>query len=294
MYRPSPPTTNEIAAGLLDAGLFEFFELRNIARQAVDLTGVKLIDGADFDFAFVPASARLLKPGESVVLAADKRAFSIRYPQVADSKVAGQFRGHLDSGGETIAIQAADGSVIKAFRYDDDPPWPATGAGGRSIVLNDPAANPNPAEPSSWSLSAREGGTPGESGIGADTFSGDPSKDTDGDGLADFFEFATGSDPENPGSGFPPVAAIVPVSVNGVTADYFTFSFHRQPVARGARFTLETSTDLQAWVPSGSTLVLLASRTNSDGTVTDTYRGATPLLDSPGQAFFLRLRLEAE
>src|SRR5262245_26101064 len=202
MYRPSPPTTAEIAAGLLDAEQFEFFELRNIAKQALDLSGVKLIDGVDFDFAFVPASARLLKPGESVVVVADKRAFAIRYPQIADSKVVGQFRGHLDSGGETIAIQAADGSIIKSFRYDDDPPWPVVRVGGRSIVLNNPATNPNPAEPSNWSPSAREGGTPGESGVGADTFSGDPSKDTDGDGLTDFFEFASGSDAENPGSSF--------------------------------------------------------------------------------------------
>ena len=35
------------------------------------------------------------------------------------------------------------------------------------IVLNDPATNPNPAQPSNWILSAREGGTPGESGSGA-------------------------------------------------------------------------------------------------------------------------------
>src|SRR5204863_90609 len=116
MYRPSAPTTAELAAGLIDAGQFEFFELRNIARQALDLTGVKLINGVVFDCAYVPASARLLKPGESVVVVADRRAFSIRYPQVADTKVVGQFRGHLDSGGETIVIQAADGSVIKEFR----------------------------------------------------------------------------------------------------------------------------------------------------------------------------------
>ncbi|PYI86942.1 MAG: hypothetical protein DME26_07940 [Verrucomicrobia bacterium] len=295
MYRPSAPTTAEITAGLIDAEQFEFLELRNIARQPIDLAGVKLIDGVDFDFAFVPAAARLLKSGESVVLVADKRAFSIRYPQVADSKVVGQFRGHLDSGGETISIQAADGSIIKEFRYDDDPPWPVDGiGGGRSIVLNNPTANPNPAEFSNWSLSAREGGTPGESGIGADTFSGDPQKDTDGDGLSDFFEFASGSDPENPGSGFLPVAAVASLDVNGVTADFFTFAFHRSPAVRGAKFTLETSTDLLTWSRADSTLTLIGSRQNRDGTVTDTYRGTASLLNSPSPAFFLRLKVEPE
>jgi hypothetical protein len=295
MYRPSPPTTAEIAAGIVDAESFEYFELRNIANQAIDLTGVKVIDGVDFDFAFVPASARLLKPGESMVLVADKRAFSIRYPYVADSKILGQFRGHLDSGGETIAIQAGNGSMITQFRYDDDRPWPSTGGGGgRSLMLLDPATNPNPADPSHWILSAREGGTPGESGTGAEIFSGDPSKDTDGDGLTDFFEFASGSDAVNPGSGFLPVAAIASVNVNGITADYFTFAFHRRTDVRGTKFTLETSTDLRTWVPSVSTLILFASRLNPDGTVTDNYRGTAPVLNSPSQAFFLRLKVEPE
>ncbi|MEO8427221.1 MAG: CotH kinase family protein [Verrucomicrobiota bacterium] len=295
MYRPMPPTSAEIAAGLIDAEQFEFIELRNIAKQAIDLTGVKLIDGLDFDFAFVPASARLLNPGESVVLMSDKRAFLIRYPHVADSKIFGQFRGHLDSGGETIAIQAANGSEITRFRYDDDLPWPSAGGlGGRSLVLTDPATNPNPAEPSHWILSAREGGTPGESGSGADTFAGDPRKDTDGDGLTDFFEFASGSDPENPGSGFLPLASIAPLEVNGVTAEYFAFAFHRSPIVRGAKFTVESSYDLLTWTPAASTLTFVGSLENRDGTVTDTYRGTANLLNSSSPAFFLKLKVESE
>jgi hypothetical protein len=295
MYRPSAPTTAEIAAGLIDAEQFEYLELRNITRQAIDLSGVKLIKGVDFDFAFVPASARLLKPGESVVIVADKRAFSIRYPHVATAKIVGQFRGHLDSGGETIAIQAANGGIIKEFRYDDDPPWPAVNVGdGRSIVLLDPVTNPDPAQPSHWSLCAREGGTPGESGDGAETFTGDPGKDTDGDGLTDFFEFASGSDPENSGSGFLPVAAVASLDVNGVTADYFIFAFHRSTTVRGAKFALETSTDLLTWARADATLTLVGSRQNPDGTVTDTYRGTAPVLNSPTQAFFLKLKVEPE
>jgi len=293
MYRPSAPTTAEIAAGLVDAEQFEFLELRNVARQALDLTGVKLIKGVDFDFTFVPASARLLKPGESVVVVADKRAFSIRYPRVADAKIVGQFRGHLDSGGETIAIQSANGGIIKEFRYDDDPPWPAVNVGGgRSIILLNPATNPDPAAFANWILSAREGGTPGESGSGTDTFTGDQNTDTDGDGLTDFFEFASGSDPENPGSGILPVAAVASLDVNGVTADYFTFAFHRSPTVRGAKFTLETSPDLLTWNRADSTLTLVGSRQNPDGTVTDTYRATAALLNS--QALFLKLKVGPE
>jgi hypothetical protein len=295
MSRPGPPTTAEIAANILEAAAFEYLELRNIAKQAIDLTGLKLSNGVDFDFAVAPTSARLLKPGESVVIVADKRAFAIRYPQVPSAKVVGQFRGNLDNGGETISIQMADGSVIKEFRYDDDAPWPSPGdAGGLSLVLKDPATNPNPADPARWSLSAKLGGTPGESGTGADLFVGDPAKDTDGDGLGDFFEFASGSDPENPGSGFFPVAAIAPFDVNGVKANYLTVELHRRPTARGVKFTIESSKDLKTWSPASPTLILVGARDNRDGTVTDTYRATAPLPNTASPALFLRVKVQQE
>jgi hypothetical protein len=292
LYRPSLPTPAEISAGLLDAGQFEFLELRNIAKQAVDLSGVKVSDGVGFDFAFAPLSARLLKPGESVVLVADRRAFSLRYPQVPDSKIAGQFRGRLDNAGERIAIQAADGSVIKRFQYDNNAPWPSPGDGeARSLVLIDPSSNPNPAEPSRWILSARIGGTPGESGAGADTFAGDPFKDTDGDGLSDLYEFAAGSDPENPASRFGPSAAVAPFEVNGVKSGYVTLEFRRRPAARGVKFAIEASADLQSWSSADSRLTLVGTRENRDGTVTDTYRANRAVHNSVSETMFFRLRV---
>ncbi|MBI4657586.1 MAG: CotH kinase family protein [Verrucomicrobia bacterium] len=295
MYRPAPPTPSEITAGLLDAGAFEFLELRSIAKQAVDLSGVKFVSGIDFDFGFVPPSVRLLKPGESVVLVADKRAFSIRYPQVPNWKIAGQFRGRLDNGGETLSIQAADGSVLQDFRYDDDAPWPAVGdGGGRSLVLKEPATNPKPADPPRWIVSVRTGGTPGESGSGSDVFAGDPVKDTDGDGLTDLFEFATGSDPENPGSGFPPAASITPIEVNGVTADYLTLSFRRRPTARGVAFALELSKDLRTWGSADSTLTLIGSRPNQDGTVTESFRSTSAFPNGSSPSMFFRLKVQPQ
>ena len=295
MYRPALLTASEISAGLVDAGALEYLELRNIATQAIDLSGVKLMNAVDFDFAFVPASARLLKPGESVVVVADKRGFSIRYPQVPSSKIVGQFRGHLDNAGESIAIRAADGSVIKEFRYDNDTPWPVVGEGdSRSLVLKDPATNPNAADPARWVLSANVGGTPGESGTGSDTFAGDPAKDTDGDGLIDIFEFASGSDPENPASGFFPSASIAPFVVNGVKGNYVTFEFRRRPTVRGVKFTIELSKDLRAWSLAESSLTVVGSRQNRDGTVTETYRGTTALLNNPDASLFYRLKVQPQ
>ena len=90
------------------------------------------------------------------------------------------------------------------------------------------------------------------------------------------------------------MVAVASLDVNGVTADYFTFAFHRRPTVRGTKFTLETSTDLLTWNRADSTLTLVGSRQNPDGTVTDTYRGTAPVLNSPTRALFLMLKVEPE
>jgi hypothetical protein len=158
-------------------------------------------------------------------------------------------------------------------------------------VLIDPSSNPNPAEPSRWILSARIGGTPGESGAGADTFAGDPFKDTDGDGLSDLYEFAAGSDPENPASRFGPSAAVAPFEVNGVKSGYVTLEFRRRPAARGVKFAIEASADLQSWSSADSRLTLVGTRENRDGTVTDTYRANRAVHNSVSETMFFRLRV---
>ncbi len=295
MFRPANLSTAEVTAALVDPAGFEYLELRNIARESVDLTGVKFTKGVDFDFAYVPAQARLLKPGESVVLVADKRAFMMRYPNVPVSKIAGQFRGHLDSGGETIALEGADGAVIKEFKYDDNLPWPSGGDGtGRSIVLKDPATNPDAGLAARWMISAKTGGTPAESGSGSDIFSGEPLRDSDGDGFVDLFEFAAGSDPENPGSNFAPSINVAPFTVGGTRANYVTFSFHRRAATQGVAFTVEMSNDLKTWNLADTTLVFSNSITNQDGTVTENYRGSAELLKSPARALFYRLKVRQQ
>ncbi len=292
MLKPAPLTATEIAGGFVDLDSFEYLELRNIATQAIDLTGVKITQGVDYDFTFAPAWARLLKPGASVVLAADKRALLLRYPHLSDTKIVGRFGGHIDNNGETLAIQAANGALITQFRYEVGSPWPASADGtGRSLVLKDPATNPNPADPLHWVLSAKVGGTPGESGIGADVFTGDFAADSDGDGLPDFFEFASGTDPENPGSGYFPSARIASLVVNGTESRYLTFSYQRRADTAGLGLGIEMSGDLQNWGPSDSDLILLRADENRDGTILETYRGTAPLLNNPTTSLFFRLRV---
>ncbi len=293
MYHPVAPSSAETSAGILESADLEYLELRNITKRAVDLTGVQIVNGVEFDFAIVPTGSRLLKPGESVLVVADKRAFTIHYPQVPVRKIVGQFRGRLDNSGETILIRAADGSVIKEFRYDNSTQWPAADDGsGRTLTLKTPSSNPDLADPINWILSANPGGTPGESGTGADIFSGDPLKDTDGDGLSDFFEFASGSDPENPGSAYAPTPSLVAVDSNGVKANFINFEFHRKPAAKAVTFLLEMSKDLKTWTRADSALSLVGSKDNGDGTITDTYRGVAAFSPTPSGSLFLRLKVQ--
>ncbi|HAB16723.1 MAG TPA: hypothetical protein DCE44_09770, partial [Verrucomicrobiales bacterium] len=295
LYQPAPPTPDEIAAGILNAQQFEFLELRNISRHTVNVAGVRISRGVDFDFAFAPEASRLLKAGESVVLVADRRAFSIRYPNTPSAKVVGQFRGHLDSAGDSLLIQAADGSVIREFRYESASPWPAVGDGtGLSLILNHPTKNPDPAVAFSWLTSAKTGGTPGTFGVGNDTFVGIPDQDTDGDGLADLFEFASGSDLENADSAFFLRVALTPLEIDGARSDYLTFQFRRQPTVLGLAIAVEFSDDLNTWLVVEPAPILVSSSVHDDGTVTETYRLGTPIVDDPKRSGLLRLRVRQQ
>ena len=294
MYHPAPPTDEEIAMNIVDAEKFEYLELRNISDQSVNLSNVRIVNGVDYDFAFTSESARLLSPGNSILVVANKRDFMMRYPKVPAHQILGPYRGRLNNGGETIAIQAADGSMITEFRYEDDAPWlPGADGTGQSLVFQT-LSNSNPAEASSWMLSLTIGGTPGAPGIGREPFSGDPLQDTDGDGLADLFEYATGSDLTDPSSSFHPAASLSQLIVDGVRQNFLVFEFQRDPSINGVRFIIESSTDLMAWEQNPANLIHAMSHENPDGTQTETYRSAEDVSIGESSRLFLRLKVEQE
>ena len=295
LYQPAPVTADESTAGIVDSQNFEFLELHNRSRQTVDLAGVHFGNGLEFDFHYAPPAGRWLRAGESVVVVADVRAFSLRNPRVPGSKIAGAYRGQLSNGGETLALLAADGSVVQEFRYNDKSPWPNAGSGeGFSLILKDPLANPDPADPASWVLSAKVGGTPGVSGRGADRFEGDLSQDTDGDGLTDYFEFATGSDAADPNSANRLQVAMAPVMVNGVEASYLTVAVRRNPTVTGVRLVLESSGNLQTWRGAEADLIRWQTIENPDGTVTEDYRSVLPWTGAVTESWFVRLQVQPQ
>ena len=294
-YHPAELSPDEKAAGLVNPERLEFIELRNISRSPLDLSGVKVNRGVVFDFSLLPTTRQLLQPGETTLLVADSRAFSQRYPNVPTTRIAGQFLGQLDNAGEALRIEAADGSVIQQLTYDDRTPWPFLADGsGRSLVLSKPNSNPNPADPFNWLPSAKSGGTPGSFGAGEDIFLGVAGDDSDGDGLSDLFEFATGSDPENDGSAFYPTVRRSTLEVNGTPNRYLVFEYRRSTTAKSVQFQVEFTPDLRTWLPVNTELSPVASQDNGDGTVTETLRSTTPLNGSQAPSLYLRLKVSEQ
>jgi len=290
-YHPSPLKPEELAAKVVDSEKLEFIELRNISRKPLDLMGVRLTRGVTFDFAFAPAAQRLLLPGETVLVVSDTRAFALAYPSVPSTRVAGSYMGQLDNSGERLRVEAADGSVIQQFQYDDTTPWPQAGDGnGKSLVLAHPGRNPNPSDPFNWLPSATQGGSPRTYGTGSTVFLGVPNEDSDFDGTPDLFEFATGTDPDNPDSVSSPHVSSEILEVLGVAQRYLVIEFRRDPRVSGVSFEMESSPSLEPWKGTQTNLVPVETQANLDGTVTDRFRSSIPLSETSTPSF-LRLKV---
>jgi hypothetical protein len=134
----------------------DFVELQNIGDEPLKLSGVRLVDGIDFQFGDVT-----LTPGQFVVIVSDEAAFRARYGNAA--AVAGQYAQNLSNAGERIRLRLPepfDGDILD-FTYDDL--WyPTTDGDGYSLVIRVPsAAAATWNDKASWRPSGAVGGSPG-------------------------------------------------------------------------------------------------------------------------------------
>ena len=164
-FRPASPSADEIAAGFIDRGEFEFIELLNTSSDPVKLTNLAFTAGIDFDFAAHSSIPQLL-PGERLVIVENTEAFEMRY--LLGLPVAGKFQNgsQLANGGETLTLINSSfepgAQVIQSITYDDDPPWPGSSDGdGYSLTLAGSATHPDASLASNWRSSVEVGGTPG-------------------------------------------------------------------------------------------------------------------------------------
>ncbi len=160
MYNPAEPAEDSP----FRRREFEFIELQNVSANTIDLTGVRFVEGIEFDF--TGSAVTELGSGELVVLVEDIEGFASRY-DLARVLVAGEYSGALSDGGERISIQGALGEPILDFEYGDL--WhPETDGEGPSLVIVDALDElPTWGEGESWRPSNVDLGSPGidESGL---------------------------------------------------------------------------------------------------------------------------------
>lgn len=141
-----------------DGTTLEFIELHNIGTRSVDCTGAAFIAGVNFAF---PANYTIPVGGYALVVQ-NTAAFTARYG--AGLPVAGEWNAttRLSNGGDRITLLDRGGAPVKDFSYDDVAPWPASPDGtGSTLVLLNPATNPDHALAANWRASTNTGGSPG-------------------------------------------------------------------------------------------------------------------------------------
>lgn len=294
-YRPSPPTAAEIAAGFTDSNDFEYIELMNLSTSPVLLDGCSFTSGITFHFDNAPL--REIPAGGRLLLVENAAAFASRYG--AGRPVAGMFEldTNLSNSGERLALLDATGKVIKDFTYNDKQPWPAAADGsGHSLVLIRPRTNPDHTLPENWRTSVNpQNGSPGTDDATSlaawSTLHNVPSAtdDRDADGYSALLEYGLGSLPES--------AASVPLveaqreflSVDGLTAEYFTLTFTRNAAADDVLCEPEFSSDFSLWSAGTAGGRRVKTTPNSDGTVTETWRSLNSAASRPRA--FARLRV---
>lgn len=287
MYNPGPITPAEAAAGITDKQLFEFIELANIGDEPVDLGSVAFTTG--ITFAFEPGT--ILAPGAFLVVVKDPAAFALRYG--ADKPIAGTYSGSLANEGERIVLSVGD-AAIHDFLYDDSVPWPEAADGeGYSLVLIAPKSLPDYSLASSWRASRSLGGSAGAKDtihfndwVNDHPGVGDRHSDDDGDARTNLVEYGFHGDPLAPDLGNIGTLAEENLIVDGTAGRYLTLTFTRLVGAEDVDYIVDTSDTLSHWSDDA---VLVRTRLNGDGTVTETWRASAPM-DSE-DVHFLRVRL---
>ncbi len=270
MYHPSDPTAAENIAGYTDDSFFEYVELQNISAAVLDLTGVRFTAGIDYAF----AAGTQLQPGARITVPSSRAAFLMRYPGAAATLAAGEFNNgtNLNNAGEGLTLVSAAGVSIKDFSYDDNPPWPTAPDGaGYSLVLINPAGNPDHNLAANWRASASTGGNPGSSD--AVNLTGNPGDDLDHDGQDALLEHGLGT--SDAVAGQPAVSSVV-------TPDgHLTVTYQRRLAADDVIVEPQISSDMVTWDAGAFSLV--SETPLDDGTATVVVRSLAPAPD--GRAF---------
>jgi len=286
-YRPANPTSEAETAVSTDRDDYEFIELLNTTNQPIDLSGVYFDEGIDFHF----ADNTVIEGGSHIVLVTDFEAFTVRYGELGDGVVAGEYSGRLNNDGEQITLRKTGNATLLDLTYNDQDPWPALADGnGYSMIFT----GTDPTDGAAWSTHSAIGGAPGEADtplmLGYEEWklvSGitDDQSDEDHDGLTAFAEYATGNDPAIPNHGSASTGGLVKID----TAGFLSVTYQRSLSAADVAFKVQESSDLQSWedVPNP----VLVNETTNEEKQTKRVTERLPDPVTPGSRKFLRVRM---
>ena len=286
-YRPARPSATEDPGGLYSRTDFEFIEFKNISTGPIHLDGVRLTDGVEFDFS--QATNFSIAAGETLLIVENQAAFLARYPGVSPDKIAGEYDANLSNDGERIEILAADDSVLHAFTYNDQLPWPtAADGGGFSLELINPDSNPNHDDGTNWRASHGIHGTPAgeispmdfatwqswnfDAAELADPNISGPNADPNNNGWGNYAEFAFGQSPWEQNN----IDSLVRSSFTTVgNDDFLTIEFDAWEGATGVTFAMQTSGNLTNWASDFTEI--LPAIDHGEGTTTHKFRSNNPI-----------------
>lgn len=298
-YHPSDPTEDEAAAdpNYRDDD-FEFFEVRNLSDQAIDLGGAAFTEGISFRF---PAGS-VLAPGAYGIVVEHQAAFEERYG--SDLPVLGVYANKLRNDGDTVRLVGVDGEDLAHFTFNDVWYRLTDGRGYTLASADDGMIPADYSHPSAWGISGVMHGTPGQAnGPLSHTFGGwtsihfpqeertDPeisglTADPDADGLANLLEYALQLNPKAFGlSGLPP-AELVTVEED----QFLALTIRQLTKALDLSYAVEVSSDLLKW--TRTTTQVGAPVQHEDGTQSVTFRDTVPL--GQGGLRFIRIVAEAK
>ena len=237
-----------------DSEVTEYIELMNIAGESISLAGVVFTGGISFSF----PNNTILEAGERLLLVADLDGFKAAFGN--ELPIAGSYTGRLDNGGESLSLDAADGTPILNFRYNDRAPWPLPADGnGYSLTLISPSSNPDLSDAVNWRASANLGGSPGRS----------DALPFEGSTAAELFEYAL-DDPTDGISG-----SFLNLENNGSFDDYLVVTVAAKLAADEAQFVIEFSQDLENW--ERGTALYLGSEDQPNGSSLRSWRAPEPV-----------------
>ena len=237
-----------------DSEVAEYIELMNIAGESISLAGVVFTGGISFSF----SNNTILEAGERLLLVADLDGFKAAFGN--ELPIVGSYTGRLDNGGENLSLDAADGTPILNFRYNDRAPWPLPADGnGYSLTLISPSSNPDLSDAVNWRASANLGGSPGRS----DTLP------FEGSTAAQLFEYAL-NDPTDGISG-----SFLNLENNGSFDDYLVVTVAAKLAADDAQLVIEFSQDLENWERGAA--IYLGSEDQSNGISLRSWRASEPV-----------------